>query len=311
MARKPQTPWYGLYQSLQPKIEGHQGDESIYELIRSEAEAASYDEKVLKRMLNAGAYLERIADTPLTIEQVKCGYAHLELLERIQKLNAEAAQERFEAVLNNKVTIRELREVLDSMISEAGNAHLTARSRARQRIAEHQRLSLQLAQRMGPGFFGSPKGEMVLVKSFRALRQFILIHDPEQPPIAVIPRVGNSSLKEESAAEELLNLAISVQAYFQRVWVVLPEKSRLADELISRAMQIGAFDAWLHVATPNDDASALIVYRNTVGALYKDMEGSDDCKWEGISLRDGRELGGTLKPIGKTDRPTGSSNKAL
>ena len=298
MPRKPQTHWFGLYQALRPKIDGHQGDESVYRLIRREAEASNFDEKVIKRMLNAGAFLERMTDSPLTVEQVKCGYAHAEFLERLYKLNAQEAHARFNAILDNQVTLKELRQAIDSLAAESGHAQITARSRARQRVVEHQRLCIQLAQQSGAGFFGSPEGELVLVKNFRALRNFILIDDPQQP-IAVIPRLGDSSLKEGPAAEELLKLVTSVKRYFHRLWLVLSSDSLLAQELVARAEQIGALNSWLYLAIPNPDSSGLIPYLNRRRILEKDVDGEDDCAWEGVSLRDGRKLSGSLNPIEK------------
>jgi hypothetical protein len=139
---------------------------------------------------------------------------------------------------------------------------------------------------------------MVLVKHFRTLRQFILIDNPGQP-IAVIPRLGDTSLKEGAAAEELLTLAMSVKRYFQRIWLLLPSDSTLALELVARAEQIGAFESWLYLATPSEDSSELIPYRNRRRALEKDVQGEDDSAWEGVSLRDGRKLSGSLDPIEK------------
>lgn len=298
MPRKPQTHWFGLYQSVRPKIDGHLGDESIYQLIRREADASNYDEKVLKRILNAGAFLERMTDAPLSVERVKCGYTHAELLERLYKLDAQHARACFSEIIDNQMTLSELRETLASLAAESGHAQVTARSRARQRVAEHQRLCIQLAQQAGPLFFGDTEEEMVLVKGFRTLRHFILINDPGQP-IAVIPRLGDTSLKEGPAAEELLTLVMSVKRYFQRIWLLLPSNSTLAQELVARAEQIGAFESWLYLATPDEDSSALVPYRNRRRALEKDLRGDDDCAWEGVSLRDGRKLSGSLNPIEK------------
>ncbi len=296
MARRALHNWYSLYQSVHPKIDAHQGDESIYNLIRREAEASGYDEKVVKRMLNAGAFLDRFAKRSLTVEHVKCGYAHIELLERLHKLNPEEAQVRLDTVLSNQVTLKELRSALELNATQSGSAQINARSRARLRVAEHQRLSIQLSQKAAGEFFGSPKGELILVKRFRALRQFILINDP-QSPIAVIPRLGDTSMKESSAAEELLKLALSVRRYFHRIWLVLPTDSLLAQEVVSRADQIGALESWLYLAIPSEDLSALIPYRNRRRLLQKDVEGVDDCEWIGVSLLDGRKLRGSLNPL--------------
>lgn len=296
MARKAFHNWYSLYQSVHPKIDAHQGNGSVYDLIRREAETSGYDEKVVKRMLNAGAFLGRIAGAPFTVDQVKCGYAHVELLERLYKLNPEEAQTRLSSVLENQVTLKELRDVLGSVAAKSGHAQLTARSRARQRVAEHQRVCIRLAQQAGPGFFGNSEGELVLVKKFRTLRQFIVINDPDQP-IAVIPRLGDSSMKESQAAEELLKLAVSVRRYFQRIWLVLSSDSALAQEVVARADKIGALESWLYLAIPNKDLSSLDPYRNRRRLLEKDLDGEDDCAWEGVSLRDGRKLSGSFNSI--------------
>lgn len=137
---------------------------------------------------------------------------------------------------------------------------------------------------------------MVLVHRFRSLGQFVLLNDPERP-IAVIPRVGDTSLKPTKAADLLLQLAIAQKIYFDRIWLILPEDSELAQEVVAQAVDMKIFENWLFLAIPNEDQTALEQYQNRAQVLVKKMFGEDDHRWDGVSMVDGRELFGSLKPV--------------
>lgn len=297
MARKPRQHWYELYRSIAPRIAGYEGSASIYEVIRQEAERAGYDEKVLKRILNAGAFLtEILAPENLSEDLVKCGYTHIEILERLYKLDAPLAIKLRDKVLANAVTLKQLNSDLASARDKGGQVVASARSSARQRINDHRRLSLHLVAQAGAGFFGNPDAEMVLVHRFRSLGHFILLNDPDRP-IAVIPRIGDSSLKPAKAADLLLQLAIAHKIYFDRIWLILPEDSELAQEVVAQAVDMKIFENWLFLAIPNEDQTALEQYQNRAQVLVKKMFGEDDHRWDGVSMMDGRELFGSLKPV--------------
>ncbi len=295
MGRKARQHWYALYLIIKPRVDSFSGEESVHEFIRDEADAAGYEEKVIKRMLAAGRFLESIVSDPISENAVKCGYAHIEILSRINRLDAERARALLAPVLANQVTIQELNKELASCSDVPGGAQLTARARARQRIIGHRNLAFELAQRMDPDFFGAPEAEMVLVRSSGTFGRFILLNDPHKP-IAILPRLGDSSQREEKAAADLIKLALAHRPYFHRVWLVLPGASLLARKVVAQAYELGALGTWLHLAVPNEDASALIPYDDLGQLLIDQMEGESRFYWKGVSLADGGPREGWLDP---------------
>jgi hypothetical protein len=274
-------------------VDSFEGEGGVYRYLRQEAEQAGYDEKVLKRMLKAGAFLDGITDRALTVDDVRCGYAHIELLERLHQLAAPEAKRLLEEVLSNGITLKNLRQAVVQSTANGGQAQITARSKARTYVAEHQRITTELVQRMGTTFFGSPNGEFILVKSFLSLRQFILINNKTKP-VAIIPRVGDSSIKEWEAAEEILKLAASVKGRLYRVWIVLPHDSPIAGYLFAYAHREKALNTWLFIATVNEDRKGLSLYSDASTLLTLDLDGSGGGDWAGYSLKDGRGMYGAL-----------------
>ncbi|MEH6498989.1 MAG: hypothetical protein V7751_06345 [Pseudoalteromonas distincta] len=297
MGRKARQNWYRLYRSINPRISSYAGDESVYQVIRQEATAAGYEEKVLKRMLRAGAFLDRVAPA-LDDEKIKCGYAHVELLERLYKLDSARALTRLDAVLLNEVTLQDLRDEITQKAAAPGQAQTAARSKARQRIGEHRRDIVQRAQHAGPGFFGHTSAEFVLVHRFRSLGRFLLLDEPNLR-IAVIPRLGDTSLKESKATDQLIKLALSYRRYFHRVWFVFPGESSLTREVVAQAHEIDALDDWLFLAIPDEDSAGLVHYRDRRQLLHKRMHGITDNEWEGTSLIDDSPRRGILAPLNK------------
>ncbi|EPM62084.1 hypothetical protein A264_04917 [Pseudomonas syringae pv. actinidiae ICMP 19071] len=293
MARKALHHWYGLYQALHPKIDSFEGEGGVYRFLRHEAEDSGYDEKVLKRMLKAGTFLDRLAGAGLALDGVKCGYAHVELLERLHQFSPAEAQHLLTDVLSNSITLKNLRLVVEENAAKGGQAQLAAKSKARSYVAQHQRATVELVQRMGTAFFGSPSGEFVLVKSFLSLRQFILINN-KTSPIAIIPRVGDSSIKEWHAAEEILKTAMAVKNRLYRVWIVLPYESPIAAYLFAYAYRERAIDSWLFIATISKDGTGLQHYNDSATLLDLDLRGAGGGDWAGHSLADGRTIYGDL-----------------
>ncbi|WP_304639662.1 hypothetical protein [Pseudomonas sp.] len=298
MGRKARQDWYSLYRGISPKIEADTSGGSLYGFIRKEAEIAGYEEKVLKRMLNAGAFLERVAGDQLRSENIRCGYAHIELLERLHRLDSIQAKEWLPRVLSQDITLKELSEAIAVHAKNPGQAQFTARSKARSRIAEHRRMSIELARKVGPAFFGNAHAEPILVRRFKSLGHFLLLNDPKAP-IAVIPRLGDTSMKESKAAEHILTLALSYKNYFARIWLLFPKDSLLTQEVLAQAFEIGALDTWLFLAIPAEDLNGLIHYQNHGRWLVKGMDGIDDDAWEGQSLVDGRPMRGRLEILSK------------
>ncbi|MBA6421698.1 hypothetical protein [Pseudomonas sp. 5Ae-yellow] len=294
MGRKARQHWYSLYKTISPRIDAYEGNASIYDVIREEAKNVEYDAKVVKRMLDAGAFLDRFVSQPVTSDDITCGYAHIEMLERLSKLDLSKARAQLEAVLSNQITLKKLAEDIALSSQGPGQAQFSARSKARHRVSEHRALSIKLAIQAGPPFFGSSTDEMILVHKFRSLGQFILLIDNDQQ-MAVIPRLGDSSLNEAKAADQLLKLAQSYERSFNRIWLVLPADSPMLMELVAQASEIDAFENWLFLATPSEDGSELVQYTNRRRFLDKQVHGDSDDAWEGISLVDGRPMRGNLE----------------
>lgn len=297
MGRKAQSDWYRLYRAIKPRVDAFDGEESIHQFIRSEAHAVKYNEKGVKRMLSAGKFLDEIGSGPVSEDSVNCGYAHIEILSRIHKIDPKRAEALLAPVLDNQMTVQQLQDTLAGC-SNVGGGQITARSRARRRITEHKKLVFQLAEHMGPGFFGAPDAEMVLVNRFGSLGQFILLNDPEKP-IAIIPRLGDSSQKESRAAEDLVKLALANRPYFYRIWLVLPGDSLLAREVAGQAHELGALGNWLHLAIPDEDSASLVPFKNLSQLLENKMWGMPRFEWAGVSLLDGRPRNGWLDPRNK------------
>lgn len=296
MARKSKQHWCELYLSIGPRISSYEGSLSIYEVIRQEGQAVGYSEKILDRILKAGAFLaETMAMKELSKDSVKCGYTHIELLMRLYKLDTSLAIQCMDKVLENKITLSEMNEQIANSRKKDGQAFSSARAIARQRVNEHRRLSIKLIDEAGPGFFGKTDAEMVLVSSFRSLGQFVLLND-QQGTVAVITRVGDSSLKPAKAAEILLDLALANKVYFEQMWMILPNDSNLIQELIEQASDMNIFEKWLFLATPSADETTLVQRHNEAKLLSNEIFFKNNHRWEGVSMIDGRKLNGVLMP---------------
>ncbi len=100
--------------------------------------------------------------------------------------------------------------------------------------------------------------------------------------------MGDSSIKEWHAAEEILTIAMSVKNRLHRVWIVLPNTSPIAPYLFAYAYRERAIDAWLFIATFNKDGRDLKQYSDVSMLLDLEPRGAAGSDWAGHSLEDGR-----------------------
>ena len=180
MGRQARSHWYALYTSVQAQLDSYEGKDSINLLIRTLADEQGYDAKVVSRMLKAGNFLKRVAG-PLTIEQVSCGYAHIEQLERLHQLNREVAVSLVQSTLANQQTLLDLRNITERYAENVGTPTTTARGRARSRVAEHERRCGEALEISGPGFFGYPDGELIKVVRSDLFSHFFMIQVNGRP----------------------------------------------------------------------------------------------------------------------------------
>lgn len=295
MGRKPQQHWFALYQSLQLQLNAYRGEESINLFIRQLANEAGYDAKVVSRMLKAGHFLEQLAD-PLSAEQVRCGYAHIELLERLHQLSPSAAQAALQETLNNQKTLQELKGLTDHYAHSVGTAVTTARSRARSRVADHERMTTAALIDCDTAFFGYPEGELIKVARSDFFSQFFMVRQGQSPKVAIFARVGDTSRKEEKAAADLMKLACMAQPFFEQVWFVFPHTSSLVHELACFAFSTQAFGQWLRLGTIDPETGALTRFTDLGRQLERDLEGSTPLRWEGVSLIDKQAAQGNFEP---------------
>ena len=297
MGRQARQHWYTLYNSLQTKLDGYQGDDSINLLIRKLADEQGYDAKVVSRMLKAGNFLNRIAG-PLTAEQVGCGYAHIELLERLHQLDTQAALSILQATLANQQTLQTLRETNDRYTKAVGTPTSTTRARARSRVTEHERLCGEALAAAGPKFFGYPAGEMVRVTQSDFFSQFFLIQENRTAKVAIFGRVGDTSRKEEKAAADLLKLASMARPFFEKVWFIFPYDSSLVHELAFYAHTVRAFGKWLLLGMLSQDGATIEPMKKLGRALYDELvDGVDPLRWSGMTVSNPRKAGGAFKLV--------------
>ncbi|WP_155769212.1 hypothetical protein [Pseudomonas putida] len=299
MGRQAKQPWYVLFQAVRTRINAYQGTESINLLIRQLAREAGYDGKVVSRMLKAGHFLDSLAPT-LAPEQVKCGYAHIEFLERLHQLDADIATSMLSATLANQHTLHTLRETITHYANIAGTPATTARSKARSRVANHERVAAAAILQAGAEFFGFPGGEIIKVTHSDFFSQFFMIQVNGLQKAAIFIRVGDTSRKQEKAAADLLKLASMARAYFEKIWFVFPEPSGVVHELAYHAHAINAFDNWLSLATVSEEDQALERFWNLGRAFTEELFGGSPLKWEGFAVLDRAKKYGEFLPILET-----------
>lgn len=298
MGRPAQQPWYALYLALKPRIAEYQGPGSVNLLIRSLAEEVGYDAKVVMRMIKAGEFVDGLVG-PQSTEQVRCGYAHIELLERLHQLDYNAARTLVDTVLGNKVTLAALRSHL-THAQERGTAQTKARSHARQRVAEHEKRCLAALKAAGPEYFGYPDGELIKVTDSEILSQCVLVSEGTRARVAIFTRAGDTSRKPEKAAAELFRLAQMASRYVEKVWFVFPEQSQLLDVLAYQAVDTGAFRNWMHLAILDGEDATIQEFTDLRYALSMQLNYSSPLDWAGIALTDQRPMRGSLKPLTST-----------
>ena len=294
MGRQARQHWYALYMTVQAQLDRYKGDDSINLVIRKLADEQGYDAKVVSRMLKAGNFLSRIAG-PLTPEQVGCGYAHIELLERLHQLDAEAALSLLQAILANQQTLQTLRDTNERYTKAVGTPTTTTRARARSRVAEHERLCGAALEASGPEFFGYLDGELIKVTRSELFSQFYMIQQGGVPKVAIFVRVGDTSRKEEKAAADLFKLASSVRPYLENVWFIFPHGSSLVHELTFYAHHLNAFDKWLYLGTLSQDGVSIEQFHDRGKTVEREIFGwPNPLEWEGFNVKNKRRTSGSF-----------------
>lgn len=294
MGRRAQQHWYGLYRELEPQLAAYQGQESLNVLISALSKQANYEATVVSRMLKAGKFLDQIAG-PCSVEQVQCGYAHIELLERLHQIAPVAAQALVQVTLSKQQTLQELRETIGRYSTAAGAPSASMHSQSRSRVLEHERHCANVLESTGPELFGYPDGELIKVTSSDFFSQFFMIRQEKTPKVAIFPRVGDTSRKVQKAAAELLKLASLAHGYFEQVWLIFPQDLPLVHELAFYAHTVQEFKGWLKLGTLHADDVSIHPFQNLERSLELQLDGADALRWDGIVLADKQAVHGSFE----------------
>lgn len=299
MSKRKKGPWYAIYREVLPALDSYQGKDSINLLIQKLAEAHNYEPKVLSRMVKAGRFLDRLVG-PLSPEDVRGGYAHIEYIQRLHELAPEEASSLVGMAISKKITLEALQTIIDKYSDRLAQSDSSKRSKARSLISEHDRNTVVALTQCGTEFFGISSGEIVRVDRSDVLGQFFFINDPQgRPGTAIFSRLGDTSRKAIKAAAELLKLAKTARSYFDQVWFIFPESSELVHEFAFLANEESLFRSWLHLSTLVSDSDGLVLREVTSlrHALSRVMEdGADPLAWSGHPLHEIKSARhGTLK----------------
>ena len=289
MSKRKKGPWYAIYRQVQPALDAYEGKDSINLLIQQLAAEHSYEPKVLSRMIRAGRFLDRLVG-PLSPEDVRGGYAHVEYIQRLHELAPEEAQSLVGMAISKKVTLETLQSIIDKYADQIAQSDAGKRSKARSLVFEHERNAVMALTNCGTAFFGIEEGEIIHVERSDVLGQFFIIKDRHgQDNTAIFCRLGDTSRKAIKAAAELLKLAKTARSYFDKVWFVFPESSELVHELAFLSNEEKLFRSWLHLSTLISDGETFTLREVTSlrHALSRVLEdGADPFAWSGHYLNE-------------------------
>lgn len=255
MGRPVNTAWFGQYRQVMSALETELAKGASQEdVIRSHAQAADYSVNTFMRLMKAGRFLD--AQCPgINVEHLQCGYALVEVLEKLYKVNPNEAQMRLQQVLDNTVSLAELtalygQQTPQSKVSDS----FENRSRARRRANEHERNSVAAIIQSGAAFFDAPGASVLRIsRKVDYVAPHFMISDGQKMLAAIFIRTGTASKDSFRLAHELFTLALAQRsAGVGQVWFVIPSDSNVRFPLASLAKKLKISpadkDGWLNLA---------------------------------------------------------------
>ncbi|HFK2240635.1 TPA: hypothetical protein ACGXGL_001071 [Pseudomonas aeruginosa] len=298
MGRPVNTAWFNQYRQVMMAFErelpkGLRRDE----VLESHARTAGYSVATFARILKAGRFLDTYSPN-LDIERVKCGYALVEVLDKLSKVDPHVAHEWLPKVLSNAVSLAELSALYEQQANQNPVANaIVSRDGARRRASLHERESAAAIIRAGVEFFGAPHGRLLkLSQSTSFVAPSFLVCEGKKPLTAILIRTGTASKDSLQVALDLLDLAIAQRTRVSQVWYVLPSDSPVIDLLaaIAKHLEISPVDdGWLHLAVLDSQTTQLARVPKgrylTMGANFVLEHGAECVWWEGIDVVTGEE----------------------
>lgn len=283
------------------------------EVLESHARTAGYSVATFARILKAGRFLDTYSPD-LDVDGVKCGYALVEVLDKLSKIDPHVAQEWLPKVLSNAVSLAELAALYEQQASQNPVANaIVSRDGARRRASLHDRESALAIVQAGVEFFGVPQGRLLkLRQSTPFVAPSFLVCDGKKPMAAILIRTGTASKDSVQVALDLLDLAIAQRTRVPQVWYVLPSNSPVIGFLAALAKHLKISpvdDGWLHLAVLDNQSTQLAkvpreVYL-TMGANFEMEHGAGCLWWEGIDVMTGEEnaIRYVVSPFGSPKKP--------
>lgn len=295
MARKIDTRWYDIYLSAKAEF-SRQGSAGT---LTSVAQALGMNPKTLTRMFSAGCYLER-HHPGLPHEAVGCSYVHMELLEKIARIDAAHADALLPPALNNDISIAQLSQALDDLRGDNPQlAHtLNARSNKR-RTAKALLRDVEACLRETSGlFFGARGGAILKSSTFPAFQapNFVVQTASGTVHSLIFCKVGADTRSTLAVAMDLYDLAHVRRSMGPNIWIIFPERSGLLDHLAELALWLGGSPfngSWLylaHVEEVNGTPYLRVLFEQEYGLLLGELQqgrGHIDPKqlrWQGSDL---------------------------
>jgi hypothetical protein len=287
MPRIAKANWYAIYREVQPLLEGYQGSGSINLLINKLAAEKQYNTKVLARMIQAGRFLDQYLGQMPT-QEMKAGFAHIEQLQRLHRVAPKQANKLSSDVINGTITLMTLRGLHKQFIERGDNFDIAKRSKARSRIAEHDRRCLGALKQQSRELFGVSASQIRYVDRSDLLGQFYLVNNDGRKT-AVFTRHGDTSRKAIKSAAELYLLARTAKDYFERICFIFPDYSEIALCMAEMVRGKPEIEAWLDVYMLKQGPLKASIYPVS-SSTEPDEDLRNECKsvwcWQGKPISD-------------------------
>lgn len=263
MGRKVDTAWYSHYRWAEEQLIAGARSHSEIEAVHKEiAKKLQLTTPTLRRILKAGRFLD--SQTHINNpEQILCGYVQLEELEKIARIDPQLAKQKLSDVLNNRVRLRELVAVLETLAVDQPEKFVsTTKNRSRKALLTHESSSALAIQRAGTSFFGAPDGQLLKAPAASDFTQpNFLVTVNSQPFAAIFIRLAASSRPNLKVASELVELSLAHKHFVEDVWLIFPEWSDITDYITASLGDLKSFHPhtrWLHLAIVDPDTQKLI-----------------------------------------------------
>lgn len=263
MGRKINATWYQQYLwIINQQRDGARMHKSTAETLSLITTELGISLQSLSRMVRVGRFLDRLirVDNP---ESIGCGYAQLEYLEKIFRIDPELATIKLPDVLANKFTKRELQELYDQLVTIASNESESSIRRTSRRASNtHKNDSSKAIIGAGVEFFGEADG--VLIQASKKTQHYttpnFLITVNNVPKSAIFVRLGASSKSSKTVAYELMELALAHRNFVDKVWFIFPEWSEITANLRELTAYIDdkiTYANWIELAIINTETQNL------------------------------------------------------